>query len=60
MPCKIIFRLPVVDIIGLKEKIVEIIWNFKDSKEQNGDVNDKQKSFIICAFHRTSMEISSE
>jgi hypothetical protein len=39
---------------------VEIIWDFKDSKEEDGGVNDKTKSFIICAFHRTSLEISSE
>jgi hypothetical protein len=60
MPCKLIFRLPLVDRICLRKKFVEITWGFKDSKEENGGVNDKIKSFIICAFHQTSLEISSE
>jgi hypothetical protein len=35
---------------------VEIVWVFKDSKEKDGGVNDKMKSFIFCAFHRASLE----
>ena len=60
MLCKLIFCQPRVNRIGLKKKNVEIIWDFKDSKEEDGSVNDKMKSSIISAFHRTSLEISSE
>jgi hypothetical protein len=43
-----------------KKNVVEIVWALKDRKEQEDGVTDKMKSFLICEFHRTSLETSSD